>query len=88
MTGDLPYALMRDGFVMIATVGAPYMLGLLAVGVVVGLLQAATQVNDPAVGFLPRVIAAVLICWLVGHWSIERLARYVFIAFQKMAERG
>ena len=49
-------------------------------------LQAATQINDPAVGFLPRVLAAVLVAWFAGGWAVERMAQFVAGAMQRMAQ--
>jgi flagellar biosynthesis protein FliQ len=88
MTTELPAALMREGFLLLATVGGPFVVALLVVGLVVGLLQAATQINDPAIGFLPRLLACLAVTWLVGGWALERLAKYVVVAFQRMAERA
>jgi len=45
MTMDLPSALLREGFAMLATGGGPFVGALLVVGLVVGLLQAATQIK-------------------------------------------
>ena len=47
-----------------------------------------TQINDPAVGFLPRLVTSILVAWLVGGWAIERLAKYLVVAFQRMAEHA
>jgi len=74
MSLDLPSALLREGFAMLATVGGPFVGALLAVGLVVGLLQAATQINDPAWASWPRVLAAVLVAWFAVAWAVERMA--------------
>lgn len=86
MPMDLPSALLREGFGLLAMVGGPFVGALLAVGLVVGILQAATQINDPAVGFLPRLLTAVLVAWFAGGWAIERMARFVASAFERMAQ--
>ena len=88
MNGDLPTSLLRDGFAVLATVGLPMLGALLVVGLVVGVLQAATQINDPAVGFLPRLVAGLLTSWALGGWAVERLARYFASALAHMADRG
>jgi flagellar biosynthetic protein FliQ len=88
MNGDLPTSLLRDGFAVLATVSLPMLGALLVVGLVVGVLQAATQINDPAVGFLPRLVAGLLTAWAVGGWAVERLARYFASALAHMADRG
>ena len=77
--------LLREGLLVLASVGGPVLLALLAVGLVMGVLQAATQVNDPAVGFLPRAAAGVAVCWLAGSWMMERLAGFLGQALTRMA---
>ncbi|HEY2899402.1 MAG TPA: flagellar biosynthetic protein FliQ, partial [Polyangia bacterium] len=50
---EVPEALMHEGMLLLASTAGPFVGGLLLVGLVVGILQSATQINDPAVGFLP-----------------------------------
>ena len=85
MSTELPASLMREGFAVLAAVGGPFVLALLLVGLGVGLLQAATQINDPAVGFLPRLVTGMLVAYLTGHWALEHLARYFAAAVRGMS---
>jgi flagellar biosynthesis protein FliQ len=85
MTSALPASLMREGFGVLAAVGGPFVIALLVVGLLVGLLQAATQINDPAVGFLPRLVTGLLVAYFSGHWVMERLANYFAAALRSMA---
>jgi flagellar biosynthesis protein FliQ len=87
MTSEMPGALLREGLLVLASVGGPVLGALLLVGLVVGILQAATQINDPAVGFLPRGLAAVAVVWLAGGWIMERLAGFLGQALVRMAGR-
>ncbi len=87
MSPGLPGALVHEGLVVIATAGAPLFAVILVVGLAVGVLQAATQVNDSAVGFLPRAAAAILVVWLAGGWMTERLAGYLARSIVAMAGR-
>jgi len=86
MSTDLPSALLREGFAVLAMVGSPFMGALLVVGLVVGLLQAVTQINDPAIGFLPRLVTIVLVAWFAGGWAVERMAQFVAAALQRMSQ--
>jgi flagellar biosynthesis protein FliQ len=85
MSADLPAALMREGFGVMTAVGGPFVLALFVVGLVVGLLQAATQINDPAVGFLPRLVVGLLVAYVSGHWLLERLANYFATSLRIMS---
>jgi flagellar biosynthesis protein FliQ len=77
--------LLREGLLLVGSVGGPVLAALLLVGLVVGVLQAATQVNDPAVGFLPRAAAGLAVVWLAGPWMMDRLAGFLGQALVRMA---
>jgi flagellar biosynthesis protein FliQ len=84
--GDLPGALTREGFMVLATTAGPVIGGLLVIGLVVGVFQAATQINDPAVGFLPRFAAALLTMWIAGGWIMERYAGFFATSLGRMSQ--
>ena len=88
MGSELPAGLVREGFVLIGTVGGPLFAALFVGGLVIGVLQAATQINDAAVGFLPRLAITILSLVLIGGWMLERLALFVSSALQRMAGGG
>lgn len=70
-------AVTTEGFALLSATGGPLVLGLLVVGVLMGVLQATTQINDPAVSFLPRLLVAILGSYLMGGWVLERCAKYL-----------
>ena len=88
MTPELPNALLRQGILELAITGGSLMAALLVVGLVVGVLQAATQVNDPAVGFVPRFVTAGAVCIGLGQWMLQRMTQLFQLALSDMANRG
>ena len=74
--GAMPTALTREGLMLLATTAGPMIGALLVIGLAVGIFQAATQINDPAVGFLPRFGVALLSVWLLGGWILERYSSF------------
>ncbi|MBX6316563.1 MAG: flagellar biosynthetic protein FliQ [Isosphaeraceae bacterium] len=63
----------REALRMALLLGGPLLLVALAVGLVVGVGQTLTQMHDPVVGLVPRLVAVVLavlaaLPWLVGRW--------------------
>jgi flagellar biosynthesis protein FliQ len=85
MGGELPGNLVREGLAVLFAVGAPVLGALLVVGFIVGILQAATQINDPAVGFLPRLAAGLLVVFFLGGWIVERLAKYFIFSLERLS---
>ena len=88
MSPELPSSLLREGLGLLVTTGSPLFTAALVVGLLVGVLQAATQINDPAAGFLPRAATAVLVCWLAGPWMADRLAGFLASAITRMSGHG
>jgi flagellar biosynthesis protein FliQ len=87
MNGILPGHLMREGLAVLAAVGGPVLGALLVMGLIMGVLQSATQIQDPAVGFVPRLIAGALVVLFMGGWIMERLAKYFIYAMERISER-
>lgn len=56
--------------------GGPVLLTALAVGLVVGLLQAVTQVQEQTVSFVPKLVATVAVLSLMLPWLIDRMVQY------------
>ena len=83
---NLPANLVREGITVLVSVGGPVLGALLVVGMVIGILQAATQINDPAVGFVPRLVAGIAVVAFMGSWILERLAKYFVFALQRISE--
>lgn len=84
MNSELSVQLLRDAMMLALVVGGPLFFTLLVAGLVVGVLQAATQINDPAVGFLPRLLAAAAVLWYFGGWMAERFARHLADSIARM----
>ena len=85
--GDVPGTLTREGLLLLATTAGPVIGALLVIGLIVGIFQAATQINDPAVGFLPRFAAALLTVWVFGGWIMERYSAFFASTLNRMSQR-
>jgi flagellar biosynthesis protein FliQ len=63
----------REALRMALLLGGPPLLAALLVGLLVGIGQTLTQVHEPVVAFVPRLLAVVLVVlallpWLLGRW--------------------
>ena len=69
-------ALGREALVLVLLVSAPPLLAALVVGLAVGVLQAATQVQEPTLGVVPRLAAALAALSIAGPWIGARVTRF------------
>ncbi len=66
----------RQALWVLLLLGAPVMLTALAVGMVIGIFQAATQINEPTLAFVPRLLGVVLVLYLSGPWMLRLLTDF------------
>ena len=57
-------------------IGAPVLLAGMAVGLIMGLLQALTQIQEQTIAFVPKIVAMVLVLSLTLPWLIARMVEY------------
>ncbi|MFY7865046.1 flagellar biosynthesis protein FliQ [Roseateles sp.] len=67
----------QQGLYVLMLVSAPILLVVLLVGVLVSVFQAATQINESTLSFVPKVVAAVLTLSLTGPWMVSTLVDYI-----------
>ena len=74
----------QEGLRTLLSVAAPILLSVLVVGLVVSILQAATQIHEATLSFVPKLIAALLALALAGPWMLTTLVDYVQRVFEAL----
>lgn len=67
----------QQGLYMLMLVAAPILITVLLVGVVVSVFQAATQINEATLSFVPKVVAAIVVLAITGPWMVTTLVEYI-----------
>ncbi len=67
----------QQGLYILLMVSAPVLMTVLAVGLVVSIVQAATQINEATLSFVPKVVAAVVVLAVAGPWMLTTLVEYI-----------
>lgn len=81
-------ALMREALTVGMLIGAPILGTTLVVGVVVSIIQAATQVNEATLTFVPKFIAVFVALLIFGPWMMATLLDFSAGIFANMAAYG
>jgi len=74
----------RDALWLSVLLGAPLLGIALIVGVVIGVIQAATSVNEMTLSFIPKLAALALVLALVGNWQLELLVDFTRGLFEQL----
>ena len=67
----------QQGPYLLLMVSAPVLLTILGVGLVVSIFQAATQIHEATLSFVPKLIAAVAVLAVAGPWMLTTLVEYI-----------
>lgn len=74
MTQGAVMTVLRDALFTGLILSAPILLASVVVGLIISIIQAATQVNEQTISFVPKVIAVSLVLMALGPWMISTLA--------------
>ena len=66
----------RDALWLAVLLAAPLLGIALLVGVLIGIIQAATSVNEMTLRFIPKLAALALVLAIVGNWQLELLVDF------------
>ena len=66
----------------------PSLLLVLVIGVLVGIFQAATSINEMTLSFVPKLIAVMLLVLLIGSWQLQVLVDFTRRIFERIPDLG
>ena len=67
----------QEGLLMLLTISAPLLLVVLVVGLLVSIFQAATQIHEATLSFVPKLIAAIAVFAIAGPWMMTTLVEFI-----------
>jgi flagellar biosynthetic protein FliQ len=76
MTPESVLTIASDSLSVTALLAAPILLMTLVTGVLIGVLQAATQINEMTLSFIPKLLALVITLLVTGPWMLQVLTSY------------
>ncbi len=76
MTFDTAIDLGRDTLLLVFKLGVPLLLVALAVGLIISVLQAVTQIQDQTVSHVPKLIATLLATLMLMPWALGELVDF------------
>ena len=86
MTPDALLEIFGRALFLVVVLVAAIILPSLLVGLVVSVFQAATQINEQTLSFLPRLLATLITILLLGPWIVQELLDISQFVFHTVAE--
>jgi flagellar biosynthetic protein FliQ len=76
MTSATAMDMVREAILLLLVISLPALGAALVVGLVVSILQAVTQVSDPTLSFVPKILAVLAALAIAGSWMMTLLVEF------------
>lgn len=84
MTPESVMVLGHDALQIALALAAPLLLAALVSGLLISLLQAATQINEQTLSFIPKILAVVTTIVIAGPWMLNLVLDYMRTLFSNL----
>lgn len=85
MTPELAVNVCKKAIQTIFMCAAPMLISGMLMGLIVSILQAATQINEQTLTFIPKIVIVFLTLLLFGPWIIKMLLAFTLGIFETLA---
>lgn len=76
--------ILREGIGVALKIGGPLLILSMAVGILVAIFQAVTQIHEQSLSFILKLIVVVLVLLIGGGWMLETLLEFSWYLFTLM----
>ena len=76
MTPEVVMELGQQTLMMVALLAGPLLIAALAVGLLIGIFQAATQIQEMTLSFIPKLLALVIVLFIIGPWMLRIIVTF------------
>lgn len=84
MTPEGVMTLGRDAMGMLLLISAPILITVLAIGLIVSIFQAATQINEQTLSFIPKLVGVFVALMFAGPWMLTTMVDYMHTIFSSI----
>lgn len=85
MTSETVLALTERGIITILLVAGPILLLALAVGLLVSIFQATTQIQEQTLAFIPKIIAVLIGIVVFGSWMLNVIVEFTTDIYENLS---
>ena len=86
MTPETVMHLGRQAVEVALLLSAPLLVAALVIGLLVSIFQAATQINEATLSFIPKLVGTFLVLILAGPWMLQMMVDYIRRLFESIPQ--
>ena len=77
MTPETVMDIGRQAIMMLLLIASPLLLATLVIGLLISIFQAATQINEQTLSFIPKLLGILAVLIILGPWMLNLLTGYL-----------
>lgn len=86
MTPEVVMNIGRQAIEMTLALSGPMLLASLIIGLIVSIFQAATQINEQTLSFIPKLVGTFLVLILAGPWMLQMMVDFIRRLFESIPQ--
>jgi len=86
MTPEAVMNMGRDAMEITLLVAGPMLLVVLVIGLIVSIFQAATQINEATLSFIPKLVGVFVTIVVAGPWMLTTMVDYMRLVFTNIPQ--
>ena len=86
MTPESVMNIGRQAIEITMLLSGPMLLSTLVIGLVISIFQAATQINEATLSFIPKLVGTFLILLLAGPWMLQLIVDFIRRLFESIPQ--
>jgi flagellar biosynthetic protein FliQ len=84
MNAELTLRVAREGLILVLLISGGPMLASMLVGLVIGIFQATTQIQEQTLSYVPKLVAVFLSLLVLGPWMLMQAVRFARLLFESI----
>ena len=84
MSPELVIQICQETLRVVVLLAAPLLLSALGIGLFIGLFQAATQIQEMTLSFIPKLMAVVVALFVAGAWMLQLLSDFTIRLYERI----
>ena len=86
MTPETVMNIGRQAIEITLVLSGPLLLAALVIGLIVSIFQAATQINEQTLSFIPKLVGTFIVLILAGPWMLQMMVDYIRRLFESIPQ--
>ncbi|SHJ80921.1 flagellar biosynthetic protein FliQ [Malonomonas rubra DSM 5091] len=84
MTPEFVVDIARQAIETVLMVAGPMLIAALSIGLIISIFQAATQINEQTMTFIPKIVGVFVTMLIFAPWMLQKASAFILMIFERL----